>query len=196
MHALVGILSRFFLSCVIVLMSCGGICTMSEIINKVPGLGSDIRYSGGQIRLGGGLPGFVPHSLLTNSFDDEYAQSRFYIRKVFNNADKEKRIVGPFRAQMNAGDLLCRKNYSCGGSSCAQSRPQQHGLGGLIGRLHNNCDNTGVPAANCNGKFVYDSSDYTTFKKKMAIKGNYNDRSYGGDNYKAAQSVIRHAHHY
>ena len=53
-----------------------------------------------------------------------------------------------------------------------------------------------VPAGNKrqsmgNNKFVYDSSDYMKFKRLSAKNKNYGDCSFGGDDSKAAQSVIR-----
>ena len=51
-------------------------------------------------------------------------------------------------------------------------------------------DGTGVPSATCNTKFVYDGSDYTRFRKLMAVNRNYNDAGFGGAN-NAAQSAIR-----
>ncbi len=46
-----------------------------------------------------------------------------------------------------------------------------------------------IPAAACNVKYVYDSSDYTTYLKQRAVVKNYNDLTYGGDDYKASQSA-------
>jgi hypothetical protein len=37
---------------------------------------------------------------------------------------------------------------------------------------------------------VYDGSDYTRFRKQMAVNRNYNDAGFGGAN-NAAQSAIR-----
>ena len=51
--------------------------------------------------------------------------------------------------------------------------------------------NNTIPASACNTKFVYDSSDYVTFLKQAATARNYNDLTYGGDDYKASQSAIR-----
>ena len=48
-----------------------------------------------------------------------------------------------------------------------------------------------IPAAACNTKYVYDSSDYTTYLKQKAINKNYNDLSYGGNDSNASQSAIR-----
>jgi hypothetical protein len=106
---------------------------------------------------------------------------RFQLRQAWNTGDYKKqlekaglqRIVTPFRAVNNAGDLLSRQNYVCGGSSQQQSRP---GLKGLrLGSILSNCDGTGVPSATCNGKYVYDSSNYVTYLKQAAIqKKDYN----------------------
>jgi hypothetical protein len=48
-----------------------------------------------------------------------------------------------------------------------------------------------VPAAACNVKYVYDSSDYITYLKQRAINKNYNDLSNGGDDYNGSQSAQR-----
>jgi len=135
--------------------------------------------------------------LCTDKRYTEYGLIRFSLVKAWNtsypsqlrNAGK-KRVITPFRAVNNAGDLLSRQNYSCGGSCMApQSRP---GLKGLrIGSMFSNCDGTGVPPSNCNTKYVYDSSNYTTFVKHQALNKNYNDLSFGGDNNSSSQSVLR-----
>ena len=51
--------------------------------------------------------------------------------------------------------------------------------------------NPDVPAAACNVKYVYDSSDYVTYLKQKAVVKNYNDLSYGGDDSSASQSALR-----
>lgn len=45
-----------------------------------------------------------------------------------------------------------------------------------------------------NPKFVYDSSDYTRFKKLSAKNRNYNDSSFVGDDHSGAQSAYRMRH--
>ena len=157
--------------------------------------------------LGGGMRGYVPQSLLTNHRTDEFAITRFYLKNAWNTTSQSgssnaKRIIGPFRAVNNAGDLLCRQNYSCGGESQnPQSRPGLSGLGGRFGSNTSGCvpsviwsasqiDPT-IPSSTCNSKFVYDGSDYTQFKKKQTINRNYNDRSFGGNENHASQSVIK-----
>lgn len=135
--------------------------------------------------------------LCTDKRYPEYEQIRFKLTQAWNTKYPSqlrnaglKRVVTPFRAVNNAGDLLCRQNYSCGGSSqVAQSRP---GLKGLqLGSIFSNCDGTGVPAATCNPKYVYDSSNYITFLKQQALNKNFNDLSFGGDNNSSSQSVLR-----
>ena len=148
---------------------------------------------------GGAIKGYMaPASgICTDKQYPEYENIRFSLIKAWNtsypsqlnNAGK-KRIATPFRAVNNAGDLLCRQNYSCGGSCMApQSRP---GLKGLrIGAMFSNCDGSGVPPTTCNPKYVYDSSNYTTFLKQQALNKNFNDLSFGGDNNSASQSAYR-----
>jgi hypothetical protein len=111
-------------------------------------------------------------------------------------------ITTPFRAVNNAGDLLSRDNYSCGGSCQSfQSRPGLKGLKNHFGAVQSSCVPsaaynslqllTNVPAAACNVKFVYDSSDYTTYLKQRAVNKNYNDLTYGGDQSNASQSAVK-----
>jgi hypothetical protein len=102
---------------------------------------------------------------------------------------------GAFRVVNNAGDPLSRKNYSCGGSNMITSRP-----GVMIlttkdgGQDRSNCDGTGVPPSTCNVKYVYDSSEFTKYKKLTAKNRGYrypgSDYTYGGANNGTTQSVI------
>jgi hypothetical protein len=70
------------------------------------------------------------------------------------------------------------------------------GLRGAFGSITSQCDGTGVPAAACNIKYVYDSSNYTRFKKQSAMAKNYNDIASGGDDSNTSQSTIRHIRRY
>jgi hypothetical protein len=56
--------------------------------------------------------------------------------------------------------------------------------------------NPAVPSSTCNVKFVYDGSDYTRFKRNLAVNKNYNDRSFGGNDYSTSQVAIRHSKRY
>lgn len=161
----------------------------------------------GRPSLGGGLRGIMPQSVMDHDNTHDFAKTRFFLRDSWNTSSYSgsaypKRMVGPFRAVNNAGDLLSRQNYSCGGScQTSQSRPGVKGLKHRFGSISDACNastiysldqvNPNVPASACNSKFVYDSSDYVNFKKKQSMNKAYNDRSFGGDNFSAAQSAIR-----
>jgi|TARA_B100001287_G_C22521960_1_gene453168 hypothetical protein len=103
--------------------------------------------------------------------------------------------LGSFRAVNNAGDPLSRKYYTCGGSNMISSRP---GVMVLTtkdgGQDATNCDGTGVPPSTCNVKYVYDSSEFTKYKKLTAKNRGYrypgSDYTYGGANNGTTQSVI------
>jgi hypothetical protein len=141
--------------------------------------------------------GSIPQTtqLVDNS---QLIENRVILKEAWNTKIKSQLggkyscATTPFRALNNAGDLLGRKNYSCGGSCQSfQSRPGLHGLSQRFGSIFSKCDNTKVPAAACNPKFVYDGSDYTRFKKQLYISRNYNDKSYGGDSSNSTQVALR-----
>lgn len=146
---------------------------------------------------GGGIKGYVAPQVNDTDNNHAYAQTRFKLRDAWNTSyvnelGNKKRIVTPFRAVNNAGDVLCREYYSCGGpTQTFQSRLGLRGLRQRFGAITSNCDGTGVPAAACNGKYVYDSSNYTTYVKQRAVNRNYNDYSNGGDESSASQSAWR-----
>lgn len=157
----------------------------------IPGITTELRDSNGNILLGGAIPGFMPKHLVLNNNVSNYDNVRTTLRKGWNNNYRtapgcNRTRITPFRVVTNSGDLLSRNYYSCGGSSqVSQSRPGLFGLN--IGSIQGVCDNSGVPPSTCNVKYVYDSSNYTTFLKQQAIYKNYNDLSNGGDNYNASQ---------
>jgi hypothetical protein len=139
----------------------------------------------------------MPRPVKNHDNATEYSQTRFVLRDAWNTKyvkqlGTNKLAITPFRAVTNSGDLLSRKNYSCGGAcQTPQSRPGLKGLSQRMGAIHSLCDGTNVPAAACNVKYVYDSSNYTTYLKQRAENRNYNDTSFGGDNSSAAQHAIR-----
>ena len=118
----------------------------------------------------GGQQGISPKQTVLNYKDGNQSATRSILRKGWNTAfatglyNNKKRVITPFRAVNNSGDFLSRVNYKCSGPD------------GMV-----NCDNTGVPGASGNVKYVYDSSDYITFKRQQAMNRNYNDSSNGGD---------------
>ena len=160
---------------------------------------------------GGAIQGWMPP---TNQTVDkrypEFEQIRFTLKNAWNTTypsqlrgnNLKQTITTPFRAVNNAGDILSRENYSCGGScQTFQSRPGLKGLSQRFGSVSLACKpsstyNTlqlinNIPAAACNVKYVYDSSDYVTFLKQQAVNKNYNDLTFGGDQSNASQSAIR-----
>jgi len=160
----------------------------------------------GYSTLGKGLKGFVPHQIqdVDVTFEN-FEQNRFQIIQSWNNVYKSQlaattdatkqqfgRVITPFRAVNNAGDILSRKDYSCNtGCQTFQYRPNLHGLKQRFGSQRVQCDNTLVPAGTCNGKYVYDSSDYSRYLKQKALAKTYNILSYGGNENSGSQSVWR-----
>jgi hypothetical protein len=160
---------------------------------------------------GGAIRGWMPQaSYNTDKRYKEYEQIRFTLKNAWNtsyirqlrNDGLKRSITTPFRAVNNAGDLLSRNNYSCGGTCQSfQSRPNMKGLKSHFGSVSLSCTpsssyNTlqllsNIPAAACNVKYVYDSSDYITYLKQKAVLKNYNDLTNGGDDSNASQSALR-----
>ena len=160
---------------------------------------------------GGAIQGWMPQQ--TQNVDKtypEFEQIRWTLKEAWNTKYRgqlrrnglKQSITTPFRAVNNAGDLLSRDNYSCGGTcQTPQSRPGLHGLRTHFGSVQSSCIPSAtysslqlinnIPAAACNVKYVYDSSDYTTYLKQRAVNKNYNDLSYGGDDSKSSQSATR-----
>jgi hypothetical protein len=152
-----------------------------------------------------GMSGYMAPPVVNHDNAYEFAKLRLTLREVWNNqpyTKKSTRIITPFRAINNSGDILSRSNYSCGGTCQSfQSRPGLKGLGMRFGSVQATCRpdayysdrqlNKNVPASACNVKYVYDGSDYVTFLRQQAINKNYNDISFGGDKSSGAQSVIR-----
>ena len=184
--------------------------SLGSLAAFVPGLG--LPYNGRGPKLGGGLPGLMPQPLIIHDNSNIFSRTRITLREAWNTtsysgSSNSKRIITPFRAVNNAGDLLSRNNYSCGGTcQTPQSRPNLKGLRQRFGSTSVSCRpsviwslsqiNPEIPSSTCNVKYVYDGSDYTKFKKNQAVNRNYNDRSFGGNDYKASQSAIRHVRRY
>ena len=160
---------------------------------------------------GGAIQGWMPQQ--TQNVDKtypEFEQIRWTLKEAWNTKYRgqlrrnglKQSITTPFRAVNNAGDLLSRDNYSCGGTcQTPQSRPGLHGLRTHFGSVQASCIPSAtysslqlinnIPAAACNVKYVYDSSDYVTYLKQKAINKNYNDYSFGGDQSNGSQSAQR-----
>lgn len=129
--------------------------------------------------LGGPYNGYSGKQTVTNFKDSEQTTTRSVLRNAWNTpyatgvVNGHKRVITPFRAVNNLGDFLARQNYVCGGPN--QVNASKPGMKSRIGSIISNCDGTGVPASNCNPRFVSDSSDYVRFKKQQAMNRNYND---------------------
>jgi len=154
---------------------------------------------------GGGIHGYIAPSLVDVDKDyQDYEAIRFKLRDAWNTNYKRQlnraglnRVTTPFRAVNNAGDLLDRKYYSCGGPcQTFQSRPQLRGLRKDFGSIHSLCDKTGIPASACNVRYVYDSSDYTTYLKQRSMTKTYNNITNGGNNSSGSQSALRQIKRY
>jgi hypothetical protein len=160
---------------------------------------------------GRAIRGYMPNDVLdTDKTYVNFEQIRFSLKNAWNTtypnqlrrSNLKQSITTPFRAVNNAGDLLSRNNYSCGGScQTFQSRPNLRGLRQRFGATQKTCVPSDyynsiqlddrIPSATCNVKYVYDSSDYVRYLKQRAVVRNYNDLSYGGDDFKASQSAQR-----
>lgn len=160
---------------------------------------------------GGAIRGWMPQATqLTDKRYPEYEQIRYILKNAWNTTYRsqlqrnnlKQSITTPFRAVNNAGDLLSRENYSCGGTcQTPQSRPGLHGLSTHFGSVSVSCTPSAaynslqlikdIPAAACNVKYVYDSSDYVTYLKQKAVVKNYNDLTFGGDDSNSSQSAQR-----
>ena len=184
--------------------------SLGSLLALVSGIG--YPYVGPGPKLGGGLPGLMPQPVVDHDNSDLFARERFTLREAWNTtsysgSSNPKRIITPFRAVNNAGDLLSRENYSCGGPcQTFQSRPGLNGLRQRFGATSDSCRpsviwgpqqiDPKIPSSTCNVKYVYDGSDYTTFRRNQAINRNYNDRSFGGNDYHTSQSAYRHIRRY
>jgi hypothetical protein len=164
--------------------------------------------------LGGGYNGYSPallgggagtHGGSGMEGGNERSMDRLILRQAWNGQYGSGEVNGrkpactPFRLVNNAGDYLSRQNYVSGGSDQVQGRIRSSVYGAwklFAGHVQATNDGTGIPSSTCNVKYVYDGSDYTTFKKNQAINRTYNDFSFGGNASSAAQSAWRRARRY
>jgi hypothetical protein len=142
--------------------------------------------------------GFIAKPIQTNENIDEFSRTRFLLRQGWNTnwigqTNYVSNVIpqSPFRIVNNSGDLLGRRNYSCGGAcQTPQSRPGLKGLSKHFGAIQNNCDGTQVPPAACNVKYVYDSSDYTRYLRQRQAAKTYVDPTFGGDSSNTTQTNL------
>jgi hypothetical protein len=102
-------------------------------------------------------------------------RERFIVRDAFSKNASQKWAQTPFRVVMNAGDLYLRQAEP-GGANAVKS-----GVGHMRGLMS---DSTQAgDGATGNQHYVYDSSDYTRFKRLTAKQKLYNDFTFGGTSY-------------
>jgi hypothetical protein len=144
--------------------------------------------------LGGGFNGISPTVTINTQqgnsnvapFSDasQVTRDRMYLRKAFpTNKFRGQYILTtawpqtPFRVAMNAGDLLLRQREG-GGSNQVKGSV---GIGKHRNTLGSVDGVTRGDGASGNQHYVYDSSVYTTYKRRLSKNKNYNDSSFGGD---------------
>lgn len=154
-----------------------------------------------KITLGGGKKGAQPVLFGVMDGGNERSTSRKYLAKAFGNlyntglgtspARYQNNILGPFRTTYNAGDVTTN-GYGATNSKYGQ---EANLIGGnnlsRLQHLGDGVSRNGGASYSGNPRFVYDGSDYTRFKKLMAINKNYNDITFGGANNSQSQSVLK-----
>ena len=131
--------------------------------------------------LGGGVPGQMPQQTVNSGRDSSDVRQRKIVRQAWNGQNASgtindrKRIVTPFRAVNNSGDFLARQNYTCDVPGTSHTNMSGR-FSGMFDRARSNCDDSGVPGASCNPRFVYDSSDYARYKRERATNLMYNNK--------------------
>ena len=159
------------------------------------------------------IPGAAVVIPAPGASDQIRAQTRFTLSnawRTYSSTDPNRaRKIGGFRLANNAGDVLSRVNYSCGGPNMITSSPRVlHMTTRDGGQSTSQCDGTGVAPSTCNVKYVYDSSDFTRYKRQNAVNNglarlgttavrgrgdNPNDSAGGANN--GAQSALRFVRH-
>ncbi len=145
-----------------------------------PGIAPKLLGSGGNF--GSGMMGGSSRGMMRFTLRDAWNGKA--VNKVYNGI---KTNITPFRAANNAGDLMTRVAFTSGGSNQVNTgrikiaaNASARVLGGSL-KMSSLPNPNNLPSANTNVKWVYDSSDYTRFKKQQSHNRNYNDYSFGGD---------------
>lgn len=154
-----------------------------------------------QTTLGGGKKGTQPLLFGVMDGGNERATSRKYLAKAFGNlyntglgsspALYPTNILGPFKTAYNAGDVTTNGYGSTNPKyGVAPNQVGGNNLSRLQG-LGDGVSRNGGASYSGNPRFVHDGSDYTRFKKLMAVNKNYNDSTFGGANNSQSQSVLK-----
>ena len=97
----------------------------------------------------------------------------------------------PFRLSMLAGDPFGSINEAVFPTLYAPNQVARSGISfGVLPRSNGGGLSSGNATYTGNPKWVYDSSDYSRYKKLKAMSQNYNDSSFGGDQHNASQQAI------
>ena len=102
--------------------------------------------------------------------------------KPIHGADRTHESFGHIRARLrNAWNTQYNSQLENTGFGLAQGLFRTvNNAGDLLSRRNIVNDKVGVPLATGQSNYVYNSSDYTRFKKEMAHSKNYNDITSGG----------------
>lgn len=150
--------------------------------------------------LGAGFKGQQPGLYGFMDGGNERALYRKHLAKAFGNLHNSglntspslyaNNILGPFRTSFNAGDVLTNKieptNIKYGREANLVNGLNLARISGKGDGMNRN----GGAMYSGNPRFVYDSSDYTRFKKLQAVNRNYNDSTFGGANANNTQSDL------
>jgi hypothetical protein len=142
------------------------------------------------------FPGISPKVLITTQQGNsnvaphgeasQIPRERFMIQNAISKNSRFQWAQTPFRVAFNAGDLHLRQNAP-GGANAVKS-----GVGNMRGLISDSTQKG--DGATGNQHFVYDSSDYTRFKRLVAKQKLYNDYTFGGTSYTpySAMKAVRH----
>jgi hypothetical protein len=154
--------------------------------------------------LGGGFNGISPTVTINTqqgnsnvapaSEASQIPLDRMYLRKAFpTNTFRNKYILTnkwaqtPFRVAMNAGDLLLRQTEP-GGTNQVKGSVGTGKYRNTLGTVDGVRKGDG---ASGNQHYVYDSSVYTTYKRRVSKNKNYNDKSFVGNDHNGSYTAIK-----
>lgn len=156
-------------------------------------------------KLGRGIPGAIDNQRNLNGtkLKNLDINDRLKLRKAFNNSRTALNYNGtsalvsknvgltPFRIAFNAGDPACTVNEY---TNIKYGKEHNQISSSSLGRLNSlkigdGARHGGNAAWSGNAKFVYDSSDYVSYRKLKAKNKNYNDINLGGT-YKKDSTVF------
>jgi hypothetical protein len=151
--------------------------------------------------LGAGAGGSQPGLYGFMEGGSERALYRKHLAKAFGNMHNsglksspslyKNNILGPFRTAYNGGDVVTNNLEA---TDSKYGREANHVNGNNLTRVQGRGDGvsrSGNAMYAGNPRHVYDSSDYTRFKKLQAVNRTYNDKSFGGADNSQSQSAIR-----